>query len=50
MTHRFTERLFGGVGKHSLTTPKRPGTGRRAWRKTTPLQPNELRNDERGRR
>ncbi len=35
MVHEFTERLFGGGGgKHSLTTPKRPGTGRRAGRKT----------------
>lgn len=31
MVHEFTERLFGGGGgKHSLTTPKRPGTGRRS--------------------
>lgn len=30
MTHRFTEQLFGGGGKHSLTAPKRPGTGRRS--------------------
>lgn len=30
MTHELTELLFVGGGKRTLTTPKRPGTGRRA--------------------
>lgn len=43
MVHEFTERLFvGGGGKRSLTTPKRPGTGRWAGRKTPPYSRTSL--------
>ena len=34
MVHEFTELMFWGGGKHSLITLEKPGTGRRAGRKT----------------
>ena len=50
MSNRFIERSFRIGGKHSLSTPKMPRTGRRSREKNAILQPNEFRNDERGRR
>lgn len=47
MTHEFTEQLFGGA-LPNYSEKARNGPPSRE--KNAPLQPNELRNDERGRR
>ena len=50
MVHEFTERLFGGGGKTLPNYSEKARNGPPSREKNAPLQPNELRNDERGRR
>ena len=50
MVHEFTERLFGGGGETLPNYPEKARNGPLGREKNAPLQPNELRSDERGRK